>query len=294
MSDAKNVKEIVTKCAPKYLNCKSCQFYNDGCIKEEGGGKLQYHHCYKPNIQIMDKAVKQLLTIKCTSPKSMDRICAAILLDLYAGLSIESLQLKHADVYGDIGHENSGYATICWKFLSKLPIDESTVALMKWFINFQNGKRHDLLKQAINTTRQRKADSYQADYLTYDKEEFIILEKNEVSAVITPKSAGERVLWGMSTTRDNGIKTALTSYMSQHPELERALLIEPRLFSIPEYKRYQSAIPKEDKPFWLDAIMEGSTLFAMCAGTDKKIIPVSTMSGDVTLKPIFYVDTRKK
>lgn len=285
------VKNHVKKEAPKRLDCSSCHYFENGeCQKDKTG----YHKdCYSPDVNFLKPAISELLEVKCTDTSSINRIAAAILIDLYGGISMDMLKVKYADVYGDVGHEQSGYARICWYVLAHRVSDsDNMLAFMKWFIDYQNGKKHNALKEAKDATKKRMAERYGNLTILFDEERFLVLEKDDYKAIVTPVEQGEDVCWGINTLRYKFIKEGLESFCDNHPKLYSCVTKEPRLFTVDEYKRYKDVLPEENKPFWLDGIVDGSTMFVMCGTPDKKILPMSTLSNNVTLRPIIEIDIR--
>lgn len=88
------------------------------------------------------------------------------------------------------------------------------------------------------------------------------------------------------------VNKLLQGYIGTHEFLKPHISSYPRLMAVNEYKRFQSILPPWDGPFWLDEVLDGTTVFAMAA-VDGEVQPLCCYSDHVYFQPVFKVKNIK-
>lgn len=285
------------------LDCTSCMSF--GIVKAQckcavdkniDGNFTEYKDkCYKPNIAIMRAAASDLLNMRYDNSNSKRSIGASILLDLYAGISEEMIKQKYADVYGHVGHEQSGYKKICLSALDALPYTESSAAFRKWFDNYEKEKMRILASKAAQTNSNRKKMlssivDKNSRIMSIGTEEYFVLENVNNNMLVIPLNPGIKTAWGLRTNQYNSslVKHLLETYTAGNEYLASVIRSKPRLMSPAEFQCYSEVLPVWDCPFWLDTIVDDTSIFVLAAD-GKNVIPISCHSKDVYLRPILQV-----
>lgn len=282
------------------LNCQTCCYFllkADGQGQCAKGGKLdkEFKKCYEPSQFMVKNTISELLNIKCCSENSSSCIGASILLDMYEGIPEEVLRLKHADVYGHVGHDNSGCSRVCQTALMELSESSSTDAFLIWYEKYQKKCAAEQLRRLSSKNADRRRAKIDAELrsVRMDGTNFVILQSNGNRHMITLKSPndGFKMKFDYSNNRyqQSYVKRQLENYLENRPQLKKAIVSTPRLLMEEEYRHYMQYLPAWDVPYWLGTRIEGTQLFVL-AVDGENIMPMCVYSNDVFVRPVMWIE----
>lgn len=285
------------------LECKSC--CNCIFVKEaeeekyscaKGGSiKGEYQKCYEPSQMAVKGAVSELLNIRCRTTNSDAFIGASILLDMYAGIPEEVMRLKHADVYGRIGHDNTGPARVCRTALAELSESDSTNAFLVWYEKYQKKTKAAQLKKASDENKERRKAKIDASLrqVRLDRTNYVILQTEGNRHLITLKAPEDsfKMKFDYSSNKYHCsyIKRQLEYFVQDRPQLKERIISTPRLILEEEYRHYLQYLPKWDLPYWLGTKLDNTQLFVL-AVDGENVIPMCVYSNDVYVRPVMWIE----
>ncbi len=280
----------------QHLDCTSCSnFTGDGCVYKNSTKMNVYHPCHEPSAFIMQDALRELLSIRLNHPNARAGIGAAILIDMYSGATYEMLQQKYSDVYGDVGHECSGCSQPVRCALNALTVNESSCALMKWYENYKREQKAEstgVATKASAAKSHERAILIETDNRTaiYGGTEFFVLKTAEKKTLITPMRPEVKTAWGMRDNRFcfSEVKKLLDGYLATHEYLKPVAASEPSLMTLEQFTEFKDILPDWEGPSWLNAVIDGTTMFVMAA-EGKKTFPMGCMTKNVWFRPVLWV-----
>ena len=285
------------------INCSTCRWCKEDRCEiryQTAGPKIQ--ECYDPDLPVVTDAIYELTSLRYKATPQISR-GAAILLDLFSGVSEDMIKQKYADTYGQAGYDNSGYARVCEAALCSLDDTEASKAFRMWYQAYCFRRDKKILKQAMSYGRSRSfkrltLSVVEGKCIFLDREPYTVIHQPEYGQdhlLITPSKPTEKTVWGM---KDNSMERSVISekldaYVSTRPELKQVLKKKPRLFYMNEYENYKDLIPEWEQPYWVACPVARTNIFVM-AVQGKRVLPMCCYSADVYLRPVFEISTGKE